>query len=377
MLRVAIAGILVTTLMTLAAPAEAIVKGPLTHEILPAQVTSGPSGYDPVAEPGRHIVTHFRYPSLVNQEILHVLNADGDLALRLRIHAFDLEAFDSGPTPKWRTLASIRSSWERLDIVLEGDTATIALNQYRAQRVNTSAHAEEGYLTYPSGQYPVYRGLTRYDGAHAVAMDAFTNPSHEGGWTVGGDASRIAVRPLSSIRHHSIGHLIVRAPVVPQPAVPGPAFLAVPVDALGGTYVAEVAVTPEASLFPPTGMVVLAGLSGSLTAPTTEWEVRIERVPSTDLSFHLVYHGADGTSAVLSSPWASGNTLRHLRAVVDEPSGRLAFVVDQAPSGVIVTPPGGLGASAWVALGDLGLCVCDDPRLGNVLFDDLAVIDIP
>lgn len=370
---------LVTLCSLLLAPLAggALIGGSVEPLIAPtASVTPGSGGYDPNAGTGSHLIGHFKVSSGPTVLLFTIENEDGDTALDIRLFGSRLEAGDAaGPHSGWVHVSSIDSSWHRLDVVLAGSSATLTVDQAVGATVATLAPAPTGRLIETATSFVQY-ALMRHDAAAAGANDVFTSLDASKGWTAVGPAERFVLGPTSSGGYRSKGFLRIEPEF---PHEPSAAFLATSVEGFAGTYVAELAAAVDQRFTPPVDVALIAGTRGTLAAPIIEWEVRFVRDPETPSGYRLLFVGPDGAAAYLTTPQTVSGTYHHIRAVVDEPGGRLAFTIDGGATASVIEPVGGLAASTWIAFGDVRAdpLPVRDAVFGNAHFDDAIVVDVP
>lgn len=351
----------------------ALVGGSIEPLFAPhAGLARAPSGYDPLAQAGAHLSINFFGDAGAQRPIAAVLDEHGDVALRITLLGTGLFAAPPvGPRDAVR-VSNIVSGWHRLDVELVGDTATVTLDHASSAQVSLAAPLTAGRIVATGGDLARY-ALARNDRASAVADQVFTSMDPAHGWAAVDPDARLRLEPTTVGGGYSVGSLVVGNTLAPHSR----AFLVAPLDGLGGTYVAEAGARAAGTSLPDAA--ILAGIAGTLAAPTVVWEVRmaldVTGDPDAPYTWRLLYVGPDGAAEFISPP-RGPHQLAHLRAIVDEDAGRLAFVVNEGPLAYVATPSGGVPRSDWIAVGDVhGLEVKETPR-GPLTLDDLLVLDV-
>ncbi len=356
--------------------ALALVTLVLTPPSDDATATVAPSEDLPVHGP--HLVTFFWIddPAGHATTVLAAEDPDGTLILKAdvnmrRIHVSD-GSNDSAERPTIEVPLPITSSWNRVDILLQGDTYSISVDQKASVEGRTFVPATAGawiddprHLDDDGMIEEVVWADQRVDGGDGTYEHTFTTSLAEGHWRSHEDGGEV-----DELRN-ATGYRSAGSAEILGAITPGLAYIHAPVDAFAGRFGADVSARPHQNLFGgPIGQTFLAGLSGPIENPTIGWAFLIDRPAGTLDAWAVFYQAPDGirtqVGPTMDSPaWSS------YRFTIDETGDRITLRIEGGDA--VTLSDQDLGTSDRVGIGDLDPAIGLDHGAGVMRVDDVAL----
>ncbi len=344
----------------------------LSHTAEPAP--SNPGALSFTERAGHHAVTHFDLSDSDGPPtaVFAAEDSHGDVVMLAYVSQNRLKVTDGSFQTEdiLQMETSLGTAGHRLDVVFEGETYTISLDQ--RETVTARAMAPATAAAPVADPRPLLDGNdqevawshTRTDWGDGSMETTFTTPLAQGAWHPHVTGGAVTVRE-GWTAHESMGLLDV------DTALEGVAYVSTSLGDLPGRYGAEAsvrAVSPHTF----TGATVLAGVSGDPDDPTVHWAVVAERAPpdADEAVGWAFYYHASGEDPLQVSP-AVGLGWHTVQAIVDEATETLILRVDEGEA--FTFHHGGLALATHLAVGDLQHEVDSMSGFGSAHYDDVAV----